>query len=345
MSEVKRVSSSQPDIATEMTTGVTKSLDEICRKKSKEHTDRHDDNGVNLLHGNTLAYNSIQKLYLNINGAIASQVHLDKTNKTHKSLVGSSIDVVTRLAITKPADLNNTVSERNDNNKKLATHVIPNIIQDNKLTLENDVSSEQTNTFSKNDLLQLKLSHSDVKLNRSDTHLNQLDKNGIDHIERADKLFSFDNKKVNNDLKNKSHDSDNENIINSHQVALNRNQATPHFNQGVTPNSLHGAEKNAVRYSDVSNVSQMQDATAINNNKLTYAFSEWGKGHQVNIHLASNNAAPMVLQPSDPLVHQRLSDHAGEQKQGQPEWVFSEDAEKSNDERQKSHSHQEEESE
>lgn len=64
------------------------------------------------------------------------------------------------------------------------------------------------------------------------------------------------------------------------------------------------------------------------NSRLTYTFSDWGKGHQVNIQINNNQGTPIVLNPSDTLVHQRLSDHGG-QHHGQPEWVFQEEHEQS----------------
>lgn len=60
--------------------------------------------------------------------------------------------------------------------------------------------------------------------------------------------------------------------------------------------------------------------------KLTYRFTDWGEGRQVNIQLGGHNKTPHVLQPSDTLVHQRLTDSEG-QPQGEKEWVFSDDQE------------------
>jgi len=68
------------------------------------------------------------------------------------------------------------------------------------------------------------------------------------------------------------------------------------------------------------------------NSKLTYTFSDWGKGHQVNVQISSNQGTPNILHPSDPLVHQRLSDHSGQhhgQNHRQPEWVFHDEHEQS----------------
>lgn len=66
---------------------------------------------------------------------------------------------------------------------------------------------------------------------------------------------------------------------------------------------------------------------------LTYTFSEWGKKHQVNIQLPVMQSSPVVLQPSDALVHQRLTDYSSgqQQQQGQPEWVFQDEDEQPRD--------------
>ena len=67
-------------------------------------------------------------------------------------------------------------------------------------------------------------------------------------------------------------------------------------------------------------------------NKLTYVFSDWGKGHLVNVSLASNNN-PIILDPSDWLVHQRFTDQNEQNKHKQPDWVFQDEQETSQEER------------
>lgn len=64
------------------------------------------------------------------------------------------------------------------------------------------------------------------------------------------------------------------------------------------------------------------------NSRLTYTFSDWGKGHQVNVQMAAHSGTPVVLSPSDSLVQQRLADHSEHHHQGNPEWVFQDDEEK-----------------
>ena len=62
--------------------------------------------------------------------------------------------------------------------------------------------------------------------------------------------------------------------------------------------------------------------------RLTYTFSDWGRGHQVNVQMAAHNGTPVVLHPSDSLVQQRLADHSEHHHQGNPEWVFQDEQEK-----------------
>ncbi|WP_279051167.1 type III secretion system needle length determinant, SpaN/EivJ family [Cedecea davisae] len=63
------------------------------------------------------------------------------------------------------------------------------------------------------------------------------------------------------------------------------------------------------------------------NGRLTYTFSDWGKGHQVNVQMSAHNGTAVVLNPSDSLVQQRLADHSEHNHQGQPEWVFHDEQE------------------
>lgn len=67
-------------------------------------------------------------------------------------------------------------------------------------------------------------------------------------------------------------------------------------------------------------------------NKLTYVFSDWGKGHLVNISLPIDNK-PIILEPSDELVHQRFTDQNDQNEHKQPDWVFQDEQETSQEER------------
>lgn len=78
------------------------------------------------------------------------------------------------------------------------------------------------------------------------------------------------------------------------------------------------------------------------NSRLTYTFSDWGKGHQVNVQMAAHNGTPLTLSPSDSLVQQRLADHSEHHHQGNPEWVFQDEQEKQHSGKQHQ-SHQDEE--
>ncbi|WP_380178187.1 hypothetical protein [Kalamiella sp. sgz302252] len=82
------------------------------------------------------------------------------------------------------------------------------------------------------------------------------------------------------------------------------------------------AEINRVSTHYPQAVDSQQNTQVTNENKLTYAFSDWGKGLQVEVQL-SDNKLPHRLTPSDGLVQQRLADYEGGNRQKQPEWVFS----------------------
>ncbi len=58
---------------------------------------------------------------------------------------------------------------------------------------------------------------------------------------------------------------------------------------------------------------------------LTYNFSEWGSGHRVNVQLSAQQGLPLVLNPSDNLVQDRLADQGGQDGRDQPLWVFQEE--------------------
>lgn len=60
---------------------------------------------------------------------------------------------------------------------------------------------------------------------------------------------------------------------------------------------------------------------------LTYNFSKWGSGHQVNVQLAAQHGIPLVLNPSDNLVQERLADQGTQDDRGQPRWIFRDEQE------------------
>lgn len=60
---------------------------------------------------------------------------------------------------------------------------------------------------------------------------------------------------------------------------------------------------------------------------LTYNFSEWGSGHRVNVQFTTHHGMPLVLNPSDKLVQDRLADQGGQDGRGQPLWIFEDEQE------------------
>lgn len=64
-----------------------------------------------------------------------------------------------------------------------------------------------------------------------------------------------------------------------------------------------------------------------NVSNLTYNFSEWGNGHRVNVQLTAQHGMPLVLNPSDNLVQERLADQGRQDERGQPLWVFQDEQE------------------
>lgn len=60
---------------------------------------------------------------------------------------------------------------------------------------------------------------------------------------------------------------------------------------------------------------------------LTYNFSEWGNGHRVNVQIAAQHGMPLVLNPSDNLVQERLADQGSQDDRGQPLWIFPDEQE------------------
>lgn len=146
------------------------------------------------------------------------------------------------------------------------------------------------------------------------------------------KVEAAENRVVPQTRDRKGH-SERENLL--HQLSGNASALSQRVNDPVQEKVLKQTDvaKDAASWGRMVETPRVADTpSGVNegsgNSKLTYTFSDWGKGHQVNVQINSNQGLPIVLHPSDTLVHQRLSDQGG-QHHGQPEWIFDDEHEQS----------------
>lgn len=292
---------------------VTQNLDELMRKKIKKEPSELDTESINLP---AMSQSGLQKLFLNINSKITHQ-----PNRTIKNSDAIAIGGWVRTGDSGASEIG--ISKR----ESIAETIVPQSLRAHSMLASGSLMSAQSNEVFIQHHFQL-----GVSTKGSTNGIGQrLGAAQSDYL-GAESTARFATAK-----------GENLRLAGEHETALVKKKvAVAEQDKSAIPSvgnehlrllsnvKQHSSslQKEAALHQPKTGVLGADSAGAAQasgDSKLTYAFSAWGKGHQVNIQLSTHSAAPMVLQPSDGLVHQRLADHAGQERQGHPAWVFSDE--------------------